>query len=560
MSVANADISPTMLESSTVRDIPALDIDKCSPADRAEWVTNPPEPPGIWRDLLNSLRDTMFPNPTKLFSPKRNTGIALLGTLLQAVFPILSWGRSYNLAMFKHDIFSGLTLASLCIPQSIGYANLAKLDPQYGLYTSIVPPLVYAVLGTSREIAIGPVAIVSLLLPSLIGKIQDPAADPLAYRNLIFTTTFFAGIFQAAFGFLRLGFLVDFLSHAAIVGFMGGAAIVIGLQQLKGLLGLTHFTNKTDIISVLEAVFGSFRHENTRWNPLNFIIGCSFLSFILITRLLHGVKIVKRVPAGLNPISTRHLQFHSPQISQITTASLIVAVIALTEAIAVGRSFASMKGYTIDGNREMVALGCMNLAGSLTSCYTATGSFSRTAVNFTAGCQTAVSNIVMAVTVMISLEIILISIKPGTEILGKLPGTDTFGDIHQYPMALNTPGVLILRVKSSLLCFANANFIKDRILRMISNEEDASGKRAIQFLVIDLSNLMNIDTSGIGSLEELQNGLGGSGVELAIANPKWEVIHKLRVANFVGKLKGKVFLSVGEAVDACVAAKLGAMI
>uniref|UniRef100_A0A9I9DFL3 STAS domain-containing protein n=1 Tax=Cucumis melo TaxID=3656 RepID=A0A9I9DFL3_CUCME len=585
MSIANADdTSPT-----TMSDVSTVDKTSTS-ADRAQWVANPPEPPGICRELIQWLCDAMFPDPTKLFPLKNKTGTAVVGRLLKGVFPILCWGKSYNLGKFKNDILAGLTLASLCIPQSIGYANLAKLDPQYGLYTSIVPPLVYAILGSSREIAIGPVAIISMLLPTMIQKIQDPAADPFAYRNLVFTTTFFAGIFQAAFGLFRLGFLVDFLSQAAIVGFMGGAAIVIGLQQLKGLLGITHFTNKTDIISVMEAVFASFHHLNDQWNPLNFIIGTSFLSFILITKLLgkkykkvfwlpamaplvsvilstllvfltradeHGVKIVKRVPPGLNPISTQNIQIHTPHISQILNAALIVAVVALTEAIAVGRSLASMKGYNIDGNKEMVALGFMNLAGSLTSCYTATGSLSRSAVNFSAGCETPVSNVVMAVTVMISLKmftkllyftpnailasiilsalpglvdihqayniwkidkldflaclaaffgvlflsvefglllslvisfakIIVISIKPGTEILGKIPGTDTFCDIHQYPMALNTPGVLIVRVKSGLLCFANANFVKDRILRFISSQE-ASGKGIAQFLVIDLS-------------------------------------------------------------------------
>lgn len=115
-------------------------------------------------------------------------------------------------------------------------------------------------MGTSREIAIGPVAVVSLLLSSMIQKVQDPESNPAAYRNLVLTTTFFAGIFQASFGLFRLGFLVDFLSHAAIVGFMAGAAIVIGLQQLKGLLAIPHFTNKTDVISVLKSTWISVHH------------------------------------------------------------------------------------------------------------------------------------------------------------------------------------------------------------------------------------------------------------------------------------------------------------
>lgn len=223
------------------------------------------------------------------------------------------------------------------ILQSIGYANLAKLDPQYGLCkyhnplndaeqfsfardehamllslilflcvfflkdTSVVPPLIYAVMGTSREIAIGPVAVVSLLLSSMIQNVVDPAADPAAYRSLVFTVTFLAGVFQVSFGLFRsaqfiktstckytplrcllpcwevlythvvfnhvgswrprLGFLVDFLSHAAIVGFMAGAAIVIGMQQLKGLLGLSHFTNSTDIVSVIKAVCSALHDD-----------------------------------------------------------------------------------------------------------------------------------------------------------------------------------------------------------------------------------------------------------------------------------------------------------
>uniref|UniRef100_A0A453IRJ5 SLC26A/SulP transporter domain-containing protein n=1 Tax=Aegilops tauschii subsp. strangulata TaxID=200361 RepID=A0A453IRJ5_AEGTS len=116
---------------------------------------------------------------------------------LQAVFPVLQWGRTYTLKSFRSDVMAGLTLASLGIPQSIGYANLAKLDPQYGLYTSVVPPLIYAVMGTSREIAIGPVAVVSLLLSSMVQKVVDPAVDPVTYRTLVFTVTFLAGVFQA---------------------------------------------------------------------------------------------------------------------------------------------------------------------------------------------------------------------------------------------------------------------------------------------------------------------------------------------------------------------------
>lgn len=126
--------------------------------------------------------------------------------------------------------------------------------------SSFVPPLVYAFMGSSRDIAIGPVAVVSLLLGTLLAEEFDSVKEAAQYRRLAFTATFFAGITQFALGFFRLGFLIDFLSHAAIVGFMGGAAITIALQQLKGLLGIKVFTKKTDIVSVLKSVFQAAHH------------------------------------------------------------------------------------------------------------------------------------------------------------------------------------------------------------------------------------------------------------------------------------------------------------
>ncbi|XP_054797078.1 low affinity sulfate transporter 3-like [Prosopis cineraria] len=515
-------------------------------------------------------------------------------------------------------------------------------------------------MGSSREIAIGPVAVVSLLLSSLLSQVQDPVANPDAYRNLAFTVTFFAGMFQATFGIFRLGFLVDFLSHAALVGFMAGAAIMIGLQQLKGLLGITHFTNKTDAVSVLESVYKSLHQQITsgsadKWHPWNFVVGCSFMVFLLISRLVgrrskkffwlpaispllsvilstlivyltradkHGVNIIKRVKGGLNPSSAHLLQFQGQQVGQTAKIGLISAVIALTESIAVGRSFASIKGYNLDGNKEMLAMGFTNIAGSLTSCYVATGSFSRTAVNFSAGCQTAISNIVMAVTVLVSLElltrllyytpvailasiiisalpglidinevyhiwkvdkfdflacigaflgvlfksvetgllvaviisfakILIQSIRPGIEVLGRVPRTEAFCDVSQYPMAISTPGISVIRISSGSLCFANANFVGERILKWVT-EEDKTQQARVRAVILDMTNLMNVDTSGILAMEELHRRLQSRGVELVMVNPRWQVIHKLKVAQFVEKIgEERVFLTVGEAVDAC---------
>ncbi|KAG5525989.1 hypothetical protein RHGRI_032321 [Rhododendron griersonianum] len=479
--------------------------------------------------------------------------------VLQALFPILEWGRDYNLSKFKGDLIAGLTIASLAIPQDIGYAKLANLDPQYSLYSSFVPPLVYAFMGSSRDIAIGPVAVVSLLLGTLLQKEIDPS-NKVDYQRLAFTATFFAGITQATLGVLRLGFLIDFFSHAAIVGFMAGAAITIGLQQLKGFLGIKTFTKKTDIVSVMRSVWTTVHHggkKNRKWYwvpaiaPLISVIIATF--FVFITHAdRHGVAI---------------------------------------ESIAIGRTFAAIKDYELDGNKEMVALGTMNVIGSMTSCYVATGSFSRTSVNYTAGCNTAVSNIVMSFVLLLTLLVItplfkyspkaviasiiisavigLIDIKamiliwkidkldfiacmgaffgvvfvsveiglliavgislakillqvarPQTALLGKLPMTSVYRNIQQYPDAIKVPGILIVRVDSAIY-FSNSNYVKERILRWLTDEEEqvkANKQTRIQYLLV-------------------------------LANPERAVIDKLYTSGFANLIgDDKIFLNVADVV------------
>ncbi|KAG0492386.1 hypothetical protein HPP92_005784 [Vanilla planifolia] len=615
-------------------------------------VLNTPDPPAPWKEFASSVKGKVFPGGKK----RPSSLLHGLVSALHGLFPVLMWGRNYDLKSFQSDIVAGLTIASLGVPQSIGYANLAKLDPQYGLYTNLVPPIIYAVMGTSREIAIGPVAVVSLLLSSMVQKVIDPSTDPTAYKKIIFTVTFFAGVFQASFGILRLGFLVDFLSHAAVVGFMGGAAIVIGLQQLKGLLGLSHFTNKTDMVSVINAVWVGL-HQT--WHPANFFLGCSFLIFILVTRLVgrrkmklfwvaaiapllsviastlivfltkgdkHGLKTIQYVKGGLNPSSAKLLQFTGPFSAESAKIGVVCAVIALTEAVAVGRSFASARGYQLDGNKEMVAIGFMNVVGSLSSCYVATGSFSRTAVNFMAGCKSPVSNVVMAITVFFTLEfltrllyytptailasiilsalpglidvgeactiwkvdkmdflaclgaffgvlfgsveiglmvavvisfarIMLSTIRPRIESMGRIQGTDSFCSARQYPIAAKMPGLAIIHIGTSFLCFMNANFIRERITQYVLHDDKQDKEYDEEkplFVIIDMSNVMNIDSSGMAALGEIHNKLGSLGIQVTIANPGWQVIHKMKLAKLVEIIgSSRIFLTVADAVGAC---------
>ncbi|KAJ1382762.1 sulfate anion transporter, conserved site [Sesbania bispinosa] len=660
--------SNTAIVSCTLEEL--MDIEKNVQENRALWVLNPPEPPCMLRQFFDNIKGTLFPRPNRnrFFTLRNQSTPKRVYALLKALFPILASFQNYNAHKFKCDFLAGLTLAIFAIPQSMGNATLAQLSPEYGLYTGIVPPLIYALLASSREIVIGPATVDSLLISSMIGKLKDPIHDPISYTQLVFTATFFTGIFQVAFGLFRFGFLVDYLSHATIVGFLAAVAVGIGLQQLKGLFGIVKFTNKCNLISVMKAVFTSIKDQQV-WHPCNFIIGFSFLFVILFTRFLGRRKrklcwlshiapllsvIVSSVIAyrinvhevevkdyrvevlgpikgsSFNPSSLYQLQFDGKFVGPLIKIGLTIAVISTTEAILIGRLFASLRGYNIDANREVLSLGIMNIIGSFTSCYVASGSITRTTVNYNAGSETMVSNIVMALTVLLSFKclsgflyftpkavlaaiilsavpglidlnrayriwkvdkldflacagaffgvlfasvemglvigitisfakIILISIQPGIEVVGKLPGTNAFGDVEQYPMAVKIPGVLIVSVKSAWLCFANAFLVKQRIERWVTDDQEAEhGKEENTFkiVILDTSSLMNIDTAGIASLVELNKNLTSHGVRLAIANPRWQVIHKLRLANFVSEIGGRVFLSVAEAVDGMLGAKM----
>ncbi|KAI9399431.1 hypothetical protein POPTR_002G092500v4 [Populus trichocarpa] len=642
-------------------DIRSLSSSHRHPQD-APYVHKVGLPPkqNLFSEFKATVKETFFADdPLRPFKDQPSSKKFIL--CVQAIFPIFEWGRSYNFAKFRGDLIAGLTIASLCIPQDIAYAKLANLDPQYGLYTSFVPPLIYAFMGSSRDIAIGPVAVVSLLLGTLLQNEIDPVGNATEYRRLAFTATFFAGITQVTLGFFRLGFLIDFLSHAAVVGFMGGAAITISLQQLKGFLGIKKFTKKTDIVSVMHSVFASAHHG---WNWQTIVIGVSFLSFLLVAKYIgkknkkffwvpaigplisvvlstffvyitradkQGVQIVKHIHKGINPPSVNQIYFSGDYLLKGARIGIVAGMIALTEAIAIGRTFAAMKDYQLDGNKEMVALGTMNVVGSMTSCYVATGSFSRSAVNYMAGCQTAVSNIVMATVVFFTLKfltplfkytpnailaaiiisavislidfdaayliwkidkfdfvacmgaffgvvfvsveiglLIAVSIsfakillqvtRPRTAILGNLPRTTVYRNILQYPEAAKVPGVLIVRVDSAIY-FSNSNYIKERILRWLRDEDELvnkSGQTKIQFLIVEMSPVTDIDTSGIHAMEELFRSLQKREIQLILANPGPAVIDKLHAsgsAQLIGE--DKIFLTVADAVASCCPKSVG---
>ncbi|CAM8931523.1 unnamed protein product [Rhodiola kirilowii] len=381
--------------------------------------------------LKSDIKEALFPDdPFRQF--RDPSKLRQIKNGLRYFVPMVEWLPKYNLGLFKYDLLSGITIASLAIPQGISYAKLANIPPIIGLYSSFIPPLVYAIFGSSKHLAVGTVAACSLLIAQCIEEKVSADENPTLYLNLVFTTAFITGVFQAALGFLRLGILVDFLSHATITGFMSGTAIIIILQQLKGFFGFVHFTTKTDVVSVISAIIHNW-HE---WRWESTLVGIIFLTFLQVTRYIrqkkpklfwvsaiapiivvlvgcafayfakaekHGIAIVGHLHKGLNPISIQDLNFDPKYLPATLKAGIISGTIALAEGIAIGRSFAIMNNEQIDGNKEMIAYGFMNVIGSFFSCYLTTGPFSKTAVNSNAGCKTQMSNVVMAICLMLTL-------------------------------------------------------------------------------------------------------------------------------------------------------------
>ncbi|PWA56752.1 SLC26A/SulP transporter [Artemisia annua] len=393
-------------------------------------VSRPPAKT-TFQKLRHKLSEVFFPDdPLHRF--KNQTCANKIMLALRFVLPIFEWGRSYSFGLFRSDAVAGLTIASLAIPQGISYAKLANLPPVIGLYSSFVPPLIYAVLGSSKHLAVGPVSIASLVMGTMLNDAVSYSSDPVLYLQLAFSATFFAGVFQASLGFLRLGFLIDFLSKATLVGFMAGAAVIVSLQQLKGLLGIVNFTSKMQIIPVLSSAI----EQRDEWSWPTIVMGFGFLACLLTTRQiglrkpklfwvsaaaplasvilstflvalfiskLPNMATIGQLHKGLNPPSSNTLYFRGEFLAVAVKTGAVTGLLSLTEGIAVGRTFAALKNYQVDGNKEMIAMGLMNMAGSCSSCYVTTGSFSRSAVNENAGGQTAMSNIIMALTVLVTL-------------------------------------------------------------------------------------------------------------------------------------------------------------
>lgn len=338
---------------------------------------------------------------------------------LRHYVPVLDWGRSYDHKAFSNDMIAAVIVTIMLIPQSLAYALLAGLPPEAGIYASIAPIMLYAIFGTSRALAVGPVAVVSLLTASAVGQVAEQGTAGYAVAAL--TLAFLSGGFLVLMGVLRLGFLANFLSHPVIAGFITASGILIATSQLKHILGVS--AHGHTLPEVLASIFLHLGEVNL----ITLLIGVAATAFLfwvrkglkpLLKRLgasaliadvatkagpvvavvcttiavwafdltNQGVNIVGAVPQSLPPLTMPGL---APDlISSLLVPAVLISIIGFVESVSVAQTLAAKKRQRIDPDRELIGLGAANIGAAFTGGYPVTGGFARSVVNFDAGAET----------------------------------------------------------------------------------------------------------------------------------------------------------------------------
>ena len=365
------------------------------------------------------------------------------------LFPFLLWIKDLSKPKtIKADIIAGVTVGFVIVPQSMAYAQLAGLGPQYGLYASFLPVLIGAIMGSSRQLSTGPVAVVSLLTAAALGEI---VTDPSSYAVYAALLALIVGLFQFSLGILRLGFVINFLSHPVVTGFTNAAAIIIGASQLPKVFGIRVInSNDTDWVSWCQPLSFIERMENVDSSGLHTICNAD-QSYETIARLLEAALFYTHLPtlamALMGVLGIVVLQRFFPRMPAILTVAVIstaasflidyeamggaivnsididglfsfkipsfdfnamgtlfiyaitISLIGFMEAISVAKSMAATTKQRLDVNQELIGQGLSNIASSFFQGYAVSGSFSRSAVNLTAGAVTGFSSVVTAIIV-----------------------------------------------------------------------------------------------------------------------------------------------------------------
>lgn len=340
--------------------------------------------------------------------------------LIDRIFPIKASLKGYSKSTFKNDLIAGLTVTIMLVPQGMAYALLTGVPPIYGLYSSLIPLFLYALFGTSRQMSIGPVAISALLVLGGISELAPPETPE--YISLVITVGLLVGLAQMLLGLLRLGFLVNFLSHPVIVGFTSAAAIIIAISQLKDVLGFPiprglstigalqytcqHIgeTNWIAVVLCLSAITLMFIFRAINKNipgALIVVVLGTLLSWFLDLNQ-YGLNIVATVPEGLPTFQLPDMGWENIQLLGETT--LTVTIICIVESLAIAKVLeAKHQDYTVRPNQELLALGISKIGGAFFQSIPTSGSFTRSAINNEAGAKTTVASIITALLIGLTL-------------------------------------------------------------------------------------------------------------------------------------------------------------
>lgn len=408
---------------------------------------------------------------------------------IKKYLPILEWLPSYRLAIFNQDLMAAMIVTVMLVPQSLAYAMLAGLPSEVGLYASIAPLLIYAVLGTSSALSVGPVAVIALMTVTTAGNIVSP--DGEAYLATVILLTFISGIMLTLMGLFRLGFLANFLSHPVISGFITASAVIISLSQLKHILGVSVSGHNLPelLMALIQALpqlnlatllMGSgtllFLYATRRWlgrllARLDFsrsVTGgvgrlAPILAVVVTTWIAAqfglvelGVAVVGEVPAGLPPLAMPSTDVGLWQ--QLWVGALLISIVGFVESVSVGQTLAAKRRERIDPDQELIGLGCANLGAAVSTGMPVTGGFSRSVVNFDAGARTPAAGAFTALGILVVilwltplLQTLPISTLAATIIIAVLSLIDIHAIKHTWRYSKADFSAMLLTVVITLL-------------------------------------------------------------------------------------------------------------
>ena len=577
---------------------------------------------------------------------------------LSSYLPIIEVARSYRREDLPHDVVAGVAVGMLTVPQAVAYALLAGLPAQAGLYACLAPMVIHALLSSSRQLIVGPVAIAALMVASTVGQHAPAYSD--AYLGITTVLSLQVGLILILLRALQVGGIVNLLSHPVISGFVNGAAVVIIISQLAPLTGIATTSGLDDgAVDRIAGLVQSIAAVNPtaialgvgslllmaavrRWGPALVRSGARVggdgdvrhalgrtgpvLVTVLGTAVVAGfgldVGVVGSVPAGLP-------EFTLPLLDarlwwDLAPNAVLIALVAFVESYSIGKTLAARQRRRIDSHQELLALGAANIGASLSGAYPVAGSFSRSSVNYASGARTPASALVCAVIIVLTLlwltplfanlphavlaAVVIVAVyeladfrsvardwrfyrgdvlthfatfagvllagveaglligvgisvvlfmrgsaRPHIAVVGRLADTPHFRNVKRYEVR-TWPHLVAARVDESFY-FANADTLESRLAELVDNPEgmpedgDSDGGQAVEHLLIIMSAVNFIDTTGLEMLQRLTHRLARRGVAMHLCEIKGPVRDQLEHVAVDEWLSGRVFQTTDDAFN-----------